>query len=56
MRTQRTRFVKDKQPRIVRYRGSREVLVKSDGMVLGFRKVMRRFLEPDASPGSADRG
>jgi len=48
--------VKDQQPRIVRYRGSREVLVKSDGMVLGFRKVMRRFLEPDPKSGSTNQG
>lgn len=38
-------IVEDQHPRVVRYRGSREVLIKSDGLVLEFRKVMRRFME-----------
>jgi phenylpropionate dioxygenase-like ring-hydroxylating dioxygenase large terminal subunit len=38
-------IVKDQNPRVVRYRGSREVLIKSDGLVLEFRKVMRRFMD-----------
>lgn len=38
-------IVEDQSPRSVRYRGSREVLIKSDGLVLEFRKVMRRFME-----------
>ena len=39
-------IVEDQRPRTVRYRGSREVLIKSDGLVLEFRKVMSRFLKP----------
>jgi len=38
-------IVEDQIPRVVRYRGSHEVLIKSDGLVLEFRKVMRRFME-----------
>ena len=38
-------IVEDQIPRVVLYRGSREVLIKSDGLVLEFRKVMRRFME-----------
>lgn len=38
-------IVEDQSPRVVRYRGSNEVLIKSDGLVLEFRKVMRRFME-----------
>lgn len=37
-------IVEDQQPREVRPRGSGEVLIKSDGLVLEFRKVMRRLL------------
>ncbi|WP_083782636.1 aromatic ring-hydroxylating dioxygenase subunit alpha [Cyanobium sp. PCC 7001] len=39
-------IVQDQFPRVVRYRGSNEVLIKSDGLVLEFRRVMRRFMEP----------
>lgn len=37
-------IVEDQQPRVVRPRGSGEVLIRSDGLVLEFRKVMRRLL------------
>lgn len=49
-------IVEDQQPRVMRPRGSGEVLIRSDGLVLEFRKVMRRFLERDVRSGSADRG
>jgi hypothetical protein len=37
--------VEDQSPRVVRYRGSREVMIKSDALMLAFRKMMRGFME-----------